>query len=74
MKKHRRRSSRLAYSIPRLAAMSDCGRSSLYDEIAHGRLIASKVGRRTIVTRKNALRWLAALPTLSPKQDADNKQ
>ena len=49
--RRRRRSDRLAYSIDRLAKMTDLSRSSLYEEIA-GRLVAQKAGRRTIVTRR----------------------
>jgi hypothetical protein len=59
----RRRSRSLAYSIPRLAKLVGAGRSKLYGEIAAGRLIASKLGRRTIVTRENANAWLRELPT-----------
>jgi len=58
----RRTSSRLSYSIDRLAAACDVGRSLLYEEIAAGRLTARKVGRRTIVTRSDAIRWLRGLP------------
>ena len=53
---------RLAYSIPRLAKECDIGRSSIYDEIGAQRLIARKVGRRTIIRRSDAIRWLRALP------------
>ena len=34
----------------------------IYEEISAGRLIARKVGRRTIVRRSDAIRWLRALP------------
>ena len=60
----RRRSARLAYSIDRLAKESDISRSTIYEEIAAGRLIARKVGRRTIVRRADALLWLRSLPVL----------
>jgi hypothetical protein len=36
----------------------------IYEEIAAGRLIARKVGRRTIVRRADALLWLRLLPVL----------
>ena len=61
----RQRLGRLAYSIPRLASLVGTGRSTLYGEIAAGRLVASKVGRRTIITRENVKAWLLALPTIS---------
>jgi excisionase family DNA binding protein len=60
----RRRSGCLAYSISRLAKLVGAGRSKLYGEIAAGRLKASKLGRRTIVTRENANAWLRELPTM----------
>jgi hypothetical protein len=60
MRRHRR-TDRLAYSIARLAKMTDLSRSSLYEEIAAGRLVARKTGRRTIVTRADALGWLRSL-------------
>jgi Helix-turn-helix domain len=60
----RRQTARLAYSIERLAKESDISRSMIYEEIAAGRLIARKIGRRTIVRRSDALRWLRSLPPL----------
>jgi hypothetical protein len=36
----------------------------IYEEITAGRLIARKVGRRTVVRRSDALRWLRLLPSL----------
>ena len=62
----RRQTARLAYSIERLAKESDISRSVIYEEIAGGRLIARKIGRRTIVRRSDALRWLRSLPPLDP--------
>ena len=38
----------------------------IYEEIAAGRLIARKIGRRTIVRRADALAWLRSLPRLLP--------
>jgi len=68
--RNRRNTSRLAYSIPRLSKMTDIGRSSIYAEIAAGRLIDAKVGRRTIILRADALAWLRSLrrcPTIAPQ-------
>lgn len=56
-------SGRLAYSIKRLSHETDVGRTMIYAEIAAGRLVASKIGRHTIITRTNALRWLRDLRT-----------
>jgi hypothetical protein len=60
----RRQTARLAYSIERLAKESDISRSMIYEEITAGRLIARKIGRRTVVRRSDALRWLRLLPPL----------
>ncbi len=51
-----------AYSIGRFAEEHDISRSQTYVEINSGRLIASKVGNRTIITRENAERWRKQLP------------
>jgi excisionase family DNA binding protein len=53
---------RLAYTVQQLAARVGVGRTLLYREIAAGRLVASKAGRRTLVTRENAQAWLRSLP------------
>jgi hypothetical protein len=68
-KRTQRRTARLAYSIPRLARESDISRSMIYEEIAAGRLIARKIGRRTIVRRADALAWLRSLPQLLPSDN-----
>ncbi|MBV9151502.1 MAG: DNA-binding protein [Alphaproteobacteria bacterium] len=47
------------------------GRQTAYDEINAGRLIANKVGRRTIITRANSKRWRESLPTIEPKSGDD---
>jgi hypothetical protein len=38
--------------------------TTLYKEIKSGRLVALKVGRRTIITAEAETNWLAALPKL----------
>jgi hypothetical protein len=53
---------RLSYSIRRLAMVCDVSRSLIYQEIAAGHLIAHKLGRRTIVRRSDANRWLRSRP------------
>jgi hypothetical protein len=62
-RRERRLATRLAYTIVHLAESAGVGRSMIYDEIRAGRLVASKAGRRTIVTRENAKAWLRGLPT-----------
>jgi hypothetical protein len=51
----------LAYSIEALASATGLGRTFLYGEIAERRLIARKGGRRTVILRADAERWLTAL-------------
>jgi hypothetical protein len=48
--------------------MTDLSRNFLYNEIADGRLVARKAGRRTVVTRWEAVRWLRSLPQLAPAE------
>jgi hypothetical protein len=38
------------------------GRTAQYREIAEGRLIAHKLGRRTIILHENAMAWPNSLP------------
>ena len=42
-------------------------RQTVYNEINAGRLIARKMGARTIILRGDFLAWLAALPILKTK-------
>ena len=54
--------SSLAYSIPKAAKAANLGRSTLYQEIADGRLIARKARGRTIVLHKDLMAYLSSLP------------
>jgi hypothetical protein len=51
-----------ALSLRECKARAGVGLNKLYDEIADGRLVARKVGRRTIVTVADFDAWLANLP------------
>lgn len=54
---------RLAYSIPELCeAAGNIGRSTIYREIASGKLVAHRLRGRTIVLVANAESWLDSLP------------
>ena len=53
---------KLACSISETAEVSGVGRTTIYEEIKAGRLIACKVGDRTIIQRADREAWLAALP------------
>jgi excisionase family DNA binding protein len=65
-----RRARTMAYSVQRLAKVVGVGRSTLYAEIAAGRLVAQKVGRRTLVTWANVTAWLQGLPNLLSRGEA----
>jgi len=53
---------KLACSISETAELSGVCRTLIYEEIKIGRLIARKVGDRTIILRTDREAWLAALP------------
>jgi hypothetical protein len=56
----------LAYSINDLVEQGPVGKSTIYNEIAAGRLIARKIGRRTIVLADDWRSYLAALRAITP--------
>ena len=58
-------SNRLAFSIPEVVEVAQVGRSTIYEEIKVGRLIARKARGRTIILRKDLESWLAALLPVS---------
>jgi len=56
---------KLAYSIPETAQLSGSSRSSIYIEIKEGRLKASKIGRRTVITKDAFQAWLGNLEVVA---------
>ena len=60
-------SRQLAYSIASAIRITGLGRTSLYREISAGRLIAHKVGRRTLIHAEDLDRWLASQPIVSSR-------
>ncbi len=56
----RQGTAKLAYTIPEFCSATGVGRTSVYEEIAAGRLIAIKVAGRRLITRADAERWLEA--------------
>lgn len=54
-----------AFSIDQLCQWASIGRTTIYEEIKEGRLLVRKVGRRTIILRGDAERWLSSLPIAS---------
>jgi len=55
-----------ADSIDAFAVKNNISRRTVYEEINLGRLIARKVGSRTIITKEDAAAWRRSLPKLMP--------
>jgi excisionase family DNA binding protein len=53
-----------AYNLPTVCRHSAAGRTTIYAEIAAGRLRAVKLGTRTLILKRDYDRWLAGLPAL----------
>ena len=56
---------KLAYSIPEAVRATSISRSSLYEAIADGRLIARKIGSRTIIATDELRKFIASLPAIN---------
>lgn len=54
----------LADSVLVAAARLNICRAQLYREIGAGRLVARKLGRRTLIERTQQQLWLSALPIM----------
>jgi hypothetical protein len=53
-----------ADTVEEFAVKNRISRSQTYKEIAAGRLIARKVGARTIITKEDGAAWRRALPKM----------
>ena len=53
-----------ALTVDEAVKRGPAGKGKLYQEIGAGRLIARKIGRRTIILRTDYERWLNSLPLL----------
>ncbi|HYZ41926.1 MAG TPA: hypothetical protein VE687_15080 [Stellaceae bacterium] len=62
--------SKLAYSIGELADKGPIRRSSIYNQIASGRLRARKIGRRTVVLDEDWRAFLASAPVMAAANSA----
>jgi excisionase family DNA binding protein len=62
MAEHLLKHSKRAYSILEVCAASGLGRSTVYQALSSGTLVASKVGRRTIITSDSFEDWISSLP------------
>jgi hypothetical protein len=55
---------RLAYSVKEFARLTNFSRSSLYEALREGSLIARKNGARTVILASNGMAWLKSLPSV----------
>jgi excisionase family DNA binding protein len=62
-----------AYTINDFCRYYGIGRTKTYGEIAAGRLLARKVGKRTLILKSDADRWLTTLPTLIKRSDGQSE-
>ena len=55
-----------AFDIVEICERTGLGRSKIYEQIGIGRLVARKVGRRTLVLERDLKDFLEALPVIQP--------
>jgi excisionase family DNA binding protein len=53
---------RYVFTINDFAAVFKIGRTTIYELIKAKKLIARKIGSRTVITRDDAINWLKSLP------------
>ncbi len=56
------------FSVNEFCQQAGIGRTKLYQEIADGKLIARKCGRRTIIPVSELSKWLESLPEIGGKK------
>jgi hypothetical protein len=56
-----------SYSLSEFARQNDIGLTTVRGEIKSGRLVARKIGRRTIITPEDASDWRDRLPKVQPR-------
>ncbi len=61
---------KLAFSINEAVEVSGRSRTMVYEALKHGRLVARKDGRRTIILADDLRAWLEALPRYVPQTPA----
>ncbi|WP_155935352.1 helix-turn-helix domain-containing protein [Methylobacterium sp. 10] len=54
------------YTVAEFMAAYGISRTRTYREIGEGRLIARRIGGRTMITRDDAEAWLSAIPVHRP--------
>jgi len=55
---------KLAFSIPEYCEATSMGRTQVYKAIKDGKLIARKMGKRTLITYEDGLNFLNSLPAI----------
>jgi excisionase family DNA binding protein len=53
---------RIAFSVDEAAHSAGIGLTKLREEIREGRLVARKIGKRTVITTTDLAAWAAQLP------------
>jgi hypothetical protein len=56
-----------SYSLDDFARLNDIALTTVRGEIKSGRLVARKIGRRTIITPEDASDWRNRLPKVQPR-------
>ena len=56
---------KLAYTIEQFSKATTLGRTMIYAEIKSGNLIAKKIGKRTVITMKDALNYINNLKPIN---------
>jgi hypothetical protein len=69
-----RRPFQLAYRVSDALHVSGLGKTKFYEEIAAGKILARKVGRRTLIDAESLLDYLKSQPRLgNPKRNSSGQ-
>jgi excisionase family DNA binding protein len=63
---------KIAYSVEQAARAAGVGRTLMFEEIRNKRLIARKIGRRTVITAEDLIAWLESLPKVRRQAEGDD--